>query len=469
VSRLRRAIAVYGEGDLDGAEALLEGLSSPDAAHMRGLIAHKRGDLPAAEAHIQAALAQEDDPSWRANLGIVYIAAEEYRRAAAHLQRALRDEPGMPDAYCNLSVALLEMGRFQKALEAAATALSLKPEMPHAYNNLGAALQFLGRLADARAAFEAAVDLEPDEEYLSNLGILDLLEGDTEPGWARYEARRPPTRPPPRWEGEPLLGRPLLLFAEQGMGDTIQFSRFASLLSAWGETVWLEVPVALRPLLGSLPGRIRFVSQAEGAAAHRSIPLMSLPNLLGPVESAYPASVPYLSAEPDRVARWRSRLPQSTLRVGICWQGNPDSRADLGRSFPLSVLTRHLGDLPGVTLISLQKGPGEEQLDDEPMVLRLPGLDDDPGAFRDTAAVMESLELVITADTSVAHLAGALARPVWIALQHIPDWRWQLHRRDAPWYPTARLFRQLALRDWDGVFAEMRSVLVKMVRSPVSR
>lgn len=456
---LKEAEEAFERGELDRAAALSQGLVGPEAAHLRGLIAHRRGDHSAAEAHILAALAQRDEPLWRANLGIVLLDAGESERAAAQLRQSLAGDPGQADAHSNLSAALLDLGALQPALESAATALSLEPSMPEAYNNFGAALQLQGRLEDSRAAFHAARDLSLDEpEYRFNLGVLDLLEGHTERGWARYESRRPPRRPPQRWSGEPLGGAPLLLYAEQGLGDTLQFCRYAPLLAERGERIWLEVPSVLRPLLGSLSG-IRLVTFAEGASAHRSLPLLSLPHVLGQREGDYPAQIPYLRAEPDRRALWRHRLPRGALRVGLCWQGDPTSRADMGRSFPLAQLVAHLHGIEGLTLISLQRGAGENQLGDVPVVHRLPRLDTDPGAFRDTAAVIESLDLVISADTAVAHLAGALGARVWVVLRHIPDWRWQLGREDSPWYPTARLLRQSTHGDWDAPFREIRAAL----------
>lgn len=461
-AELLGALDAYRDGDLDTAERRLGGLRTGAADHLRGLIAHQRGQHADAVAHLLDALSRREDPLWRANLGIVYLDMDDNRRAAMHLRRAIAGDPELVSAHSNLSAALLALSQPQAALEAAATALSLDPHMAEAYNNLGAALQMLGRLDDARAAFQAAIDHNPgDSDYTCNMGILDLLAGRTAQGWARYEARDIEGREPPRWEGEPLDG-PLLLFSEQGYGDTLQFCRYAPLLAARGVPVWLEVPASLHPLLRSLGEGIRLVTHAEGAEAHRSAPLMSLPLILGPDEADCPRRVPYLSAEPDRIARWRDRLPGGRVRVGVSWQGNPTAQADVGRSFPLRLLADALADLDGVTLISLQRGAGAEQLTDGGPVHRLPGLDEPLGGFRDTAAVMAQLDLVISADTATAHLAGALGRPVWVALRHSPDWRWQMERSDSPWYPTARLFRQPRHGDWPPVFAQMRDALARL-------
>jgi hypothetical protein len=228
--------------------------------------------------------------------------------------------------------------------------------------------------------------------------------------------------------------------------------------------VILEVYPALRRLFSQLRGVEGFQGVVSaGEALPRfdlHVPLMSLPRLL----TAPSTSAPYLVADPQRVAAWQDRLDSHGLKIGVAWQGNPDSQAELGRSYPIASLGK-LGSLPGVRLISLQKHHGLDQLATASAGLRLetPELDAGPDAFVDTAAVMQNLDLVVTSDTSIAHLAGALGRPVWVALQHVPDWRWQLGRDDCPWYPSMRLFRQTSRGDWDGVFARIADALAAPV------
>jgi hypothetical protein len=296
-----------------------------------------------------------------------------------------------------------------------------------------------------------------------NLALLLLLTGRFAEGWDAWEARFAAGAVPrrsfaqPVWDGTPLGERTLLIYSEQGLGDTIQFCRYVPWLQ--GRVVF-EVQPRMKSLLQTLPGNAKLVTAGEDLPAFDLVcPLMSLPRLAGTPAG----TVPYLSAEPERVERWRQRLGGNGLKVGIAWQGNPNRHEDKGRSISLRQFLP-LMEVPGIRLISLQKNDGLDQPSAVPE-LRLESLGQDfdagPGAFVDTAAVMESLDLVITSDTAVAHLAGALGRPVWVALRAVPDWRWMLERSDSPWYPTMRLFRQATRDDWKPVFADMARELAK--------
>jgi hypothetical protein len=264
----------------------------------------------------------------------------------------------------------------------------------------------------------------------------------------------------PRWQGsEPLAGKTLLVHAEQGLGDVMQFCRYLPLLAAQGGTIVFEVMPSLKALLHSLPGDIHIIARGEPVpAVDYYCPLLSLPHALKTRVDTIPAQVPYLAAEPERVAKWTERLRELPgMRVGLAWQGNPKVEKLIwarGRSFPLAAL-EPLAQLPGVSLLSLQKGPGHEQLARVPFADRIvdlgTDLDSGPDAFLDSAAVMANLDLVVSCDTSIVHLAGALGRPVWTALSVSPEWRWLLERNDSPWYPTMRLFRQPTEGDWGAV------------------
>jgi hypothetical protein len=281
--------------------------------------------------------------------------------------------------------------------------------------------------------------------------------------WAHSSAR-------PLWDGgEDIAGKTLLTYAEQGLGDTLQFCRFAPLLAARGARVILAVQDTLRTLLRGLGAGIEVVGFSDIPREFDfHCPLLSLPRVLHKRLDSIPATVPYLRPDPDRVSIWRERLGTHGRLIGIRWQGST-GRADAGRSFPL----RHfepLARIPGIRLISLQKGVGSEQLLELPSQWRVEDLGAafEPGggdAFLDVAAVMECLELIITSDTSITHLAGALGRPTWLALKRVPDWRWMLERDDSPWYPTVRCFRQRRTGDWEGVFDRMCRALVED-RSP---
>ncbi|MGD0143292.1 MAG: glycosyltransferase family 9 protein, partial [Rhizomicrobium sp.] len=273
--------------------------------------------------------------------------------------------------------------------------------------------------------------------------------------------------PQPVWLGEEdIEGKTLFVYAEQGLGDTIQFCRYAQLAEVKGANVIFAVQDELIPLLGKLTDGITIMGwKAPPPPFDLQTSLLSMPLAFGTDENNIPATVPYLQPGPDLVAKWRKFLGNDGYRVGICWQGKKDTPIDKGRSFPLRCL-EGLSKIPNLRLISLQKNDGVEQLRGLPPGMKVETLgenfDAGPGAFVDTAAVMESLDLVVTTDTAIAHLAGALARPVWVALKHVPEWRWLLGRADSPWYPTMKLFQQPTDDDWRSVFAAMETELAKL-------
>jgi hypothetical protein len=275
--------------------------------------------------------------------------------------------------------------------------------------------------------------------------------------------------PQPAWTGkESLDGKILFIYPEQGLGDTIQFCRYAELAEARGAKVILSVQDPLVRLMRQLGPTIGIVGQdAAPPDFDYHVALMSLPWAFRTDWNTFPARIPYLRAEPERVGKWRRIIGNGGFKVGICWQGNRRGQVDAGRSFPVRQF-ECLAGLPGVRLISLQKNDGAGQLLDLPagMTVETLGDDFDSGgdAFVDTAAAMENLDLVITSDTAIAHLAGALGRPTWIALKHVGDWRWFLDRSDSPWYPTVRLFRQSQRGDWAGVFSEIERQLAALTK-----
>jgi tetratricopeptide (TPR) repeat protein len=384
--------------------------------------------------------------------------------AAAAAHQALRLRPDFPEAQVCLANALVGLRQWDEAVPLFRQALTRRPDLVEARNNLGAILGAWGDLDGALACFDEVLRRAPDfaEAHL-NRGLIWLLRGDWPRGWPDYEWRllvpSVPRRdfPRPRWDGSAPAGRTLLLVAEQGLGDTLFFVRYALLLRRAGARVLVECQPPLVRLLADALGPEAVIAAGAPLPEHDAYaPLASLPGLLGTTPEAVPAEVPYLRADEGLVRHWRQELgPRRGPRVGIHWQGGPASQQ---RSVPLAVF-EPLSRLPGVQLVSLQKGPGAEQLQAVAAawpVLDLGGrLDEAPGAFRDTAALLHSLDLVVTADSAVAHLAGALGRPVWVALAYVPDWRWLLGRDDSPWYPTARLFRRRRPGDWDEVFARI--------------
>lgn len=402
------------------------------------------------------------------NLGLLLVHECRSAEAIAILEHAVRLKPGNAEAHNNLCLALADLGRFDDAIASSEEALKLRPLDPKSHMNRANALSSSGRIGEALASYALALRLQPD--YVNahwNRSLAWLALGDFERGWAEYEWRwqRNETKtrnfPEPRWDGASLEGKTILLWCEQGLGDTIQFARYASLLKKRGATVWLECPAKMTALLSNCAGVDRVLPEGSPLPAgfNCQAPLMSLPLLCGTTLADVPGEIPYLSPDPAQVEHWRRELGTSpAFKIGVGWQGNPKHRFDQHRSFPLHWF-RTLAGLDGVELYSLQKGPGTDQIADVrfPIVALGSKLDETGGAFTETAAVMQALDLVITCDSALGHLAGALGVPVWVALTaHGADWRWLWHREDSPWYPTMRLFRQEKPGDWAPVFERMR-------------
>jgi protein O-GlcNAc transferase len=410
------------------------------------------------------------------NLGAALKQQDKLDEAVACYQEALRVKPDFSEAQSNLGNALRLLGKPEAAADSFRHALRLRPDYAEAQNNLSNALKDQGQLDDALAGYERALALRPDyvEAHLDR-AITWLLLGDLERGWTEFEWRWQykdfPARPfvQPRWDGSALPGRTILLHAEQGLGDTIQFIRYAALVKERGGRVIVECQRPLLRLLAGCRGIDELIGQ--GAALPQfdvHAPLLSLPHLFRTTLATVPAEIPYLSADPGLVEVWRRELvPLDGYKVGICWQGNPRHAWDRMRSIPLSQFAA-LARVDGVRLFSLQKGPGSEQLGAAAFAVTDLGcrLDENSGPFMDTAAVMKNLDLVISSDTAVAHLAGALAVPVWIVLPFLPDWRWLLAREDSPWYPTMWLFRQRSRGNWNEVFERIAAALRDRLSSP---
>jgi hypothetical protein len=314
----------------------------------------------------------------------------------------------------------------------------MQPDFPVARTGRAFARLTAGRLAEAWADYEART--AASAEAVHNGPSFDL-DPDRIPGAA--------------WSGEPRDGRSLLIYNEQGLGDVIQMARYASLLAHDGPVSWIVLP-ALRPLMSGLPGSIEILVAGDDLPPHSlKCPVMSLPRMFRTTLETIPADVPYLRADPDRIALWRSRLRGvEGLKVGLTWKGNPEYPFDRLRSVPSEALSA-LDGIPGVTFVSLQL---PRPIDPPP--LEMLDLTADIADFADTAALTEALDLIVSVDTSVAHLAGALGRPVWLLNRFSTDWRWLLNRSDSPWYPTMRIFRQATQGDWAGVLAMVRTALM---------
>lgn len=405
------------------------------------------------------------------NRGVALLDAGRAAEAIASFDKALAVYPDYAEAANNRGNALMALGRFADAVASFERAIAARPDYAEAHNNRGVALAELKRSDEAIASYTRALALDPGyDEARYNRAVVLLFLGRMTEGWRDYEhrwaspkfmSRRPPIDAP-HWNGEPIEGRSIVVYNEQGLGDTIQFCRYLPLLAGMGASVTFLGPPRMARLLSALPG-VRFASElAPHERFDLQCALMSVPGVLGTTVATIPHDVPYLAAEDALVAKWRERIGSRGFRIGICWQGNPEARIDVGRSVPLRAFAP-LARVPGVRLISLQKHHGLDQLRDLPPGMTVETLGDDfdagPDAFIDAAAAMASLDLIVTSDTSCAHLAGALARPAWVALRHAADWRWLPTGTESPWYPTLRLFRQPAFGDWDGVFAAMAQAL----------
>ena len=519
-----------GEGRLMEAEAVCRQIlqaqpNSPEATHLLGVIAHQNGKLADAIEHVQHAVTLAPQVAlYHANLGEMLRLAGRPKLAAEQARRALEIEPDMPMALSNLGVALYELKDYEEAARAQRQAIAAKPDFAEAHSNLGNALHALKRFDEAIVAYRRALELKPNyadawanlgttlhhsgdfnegmialrraialapnhANAHSGLGILLLMRGDFGEGWDEYEwrlrssERKGPRFPEKPWQGESLAGKHIYVQAEQGFGDTLQFVRYIPPLAARARKVTVRVHQQLVTLLReSLPGITVLGDRGDPEPYPCDAVLLSLPRLLKTRLETIPAHVPYLHAPADSVERWRQRLGKmSGLKVGLVWAGNPEHVNDHRRSVDLSLLAPVLAT-PGVSFASLQVGPRAADLK------KLKGsktdIEDIASAFNDfveLAAAVSALDLVITVDTSMAHLAGALGKPVWVLLPSVTDWRWMLQREDNPWYPNMRLFRPTPTppspeskggngrEDWSGVIARVAQELAAVASGDLAR
>lgn len=418
------------------------------------------------------ALAQRKNyPEAHSNRGSVLERLNRLDEALESYDSALALRPDFVEALYNRGNTLKALKRFKDALDSYDRAIALQPQHADAYNNRGQVLKELMRYDDALKSYDAAIAVQPKHVMAHcNAAALRLLTGDFSRGWIDYEWRWLKDSvistyrhfPQPIWRGEgSISGKTVLVHSEQGLGDTIQFSRYVPMVAAQGARVIFEVQKPLQALMADFAPSVEVVGRGDPLPAFDiHCPLLTLPLAFETRLETVPSAKSYLRAPASHLAKWRTRLADiARPRIGLVWSGNPRHDRDIERSIPFHSLVPILD--AHATFISLQK---ELRAADSPILTEhseVLNLGEGLADFSDTAALVSEIDLVISVDTSVAHLAAALGRPTWILLTHVPDWRWLLGRDDSPWYPTVRLFRQDASRNWNGVIARLRQAIEK--------
>jgi tetratricopeptide (TPR) repeat protein len=403
------------------------------------------------------------------NLGSVMEEHGDYKQAIDAFRHALALRPAFPEALTNLANVMRDTGQLEESITLARQALAAKPGYATAHNSLGSSLHSSGQFDQAIESYQRAIELRPDWDVpRCNLGFTLLLKGDFERGWREHEWRRRCSKlsdrqdfTQPVWDGSDLSGKTILLHTEQGFGDAIQFCRYAPLVAQRGGRVIIRCQPELVCLMKGLCGVEQVVSAEESSlpAFDVQCPLLSLPLVFKTNSiSEIPKNVPYLRAHPPMMQKWHERLAdhQSRLKIGLVWSGRAQPP---GRSIPLPMLAP-LAQAPGTTFISLQFGdPARQASTKPPAGMQILNWSDELRSFADTASLLANIDLLVTIDTSTAHLAGAMGKPVWVMLPAVPDWRWMLDRSDSPWYPTMRLFRQSRAGDWSGPVEQLAAAL----------
>lgn len=430
-----------------------------------------KSDIEAEKCYRHAITLNPNLAAAHANLGILYRNKGLYTEAIQYYEHALSLDPGLATVYVGLANALSLIGDNEHAIETLKKVIAISPSYAKAYNSLGMILQLTHRYEEALLCYQKALSLAPNSADIQfNLGFYYLQHGDFKQGLPKYEARwQLPTANPirkqftyPRWNGESLEKKTLLIFTEQGYGDVINFCRYIPLINKSDGKIFLNCDAELVSLMKSLSNvdEIIIRNQDSNPVVDYYIPLQSLPLVFGTTMETIPANVPYLQTEPDKKEYWRDFFANqpSTLKVGICWRGRPNLLNSINRTCGLNHFLPFFV-LSNVSFYSLQKDPTTEE---QASLSDIICLGDKMNDFSDTAAIIEQLDLIITVDTSIAHLAGALNKPVWNLLPYSADWRWFLDRSDTPWYPSMHLYRQSVYNDWLSVFTQVWQDLIKI-------
>lgn len=486
----------------------------PDAHNNLGMILKEKGNYDEAISCFQKAISLKPDyAEAHNNLGTVYRIKEDLDSAIDQYEKTLKIRPDYVEAHSNLGNALRDKGRFESSKAHFEQALSLNPEHAESHSNLGNALKDEGRIEEAIARYKKAIEINPNFavayfnigsvyqeigkfaeaiEYYDkaiaiesnyadahwNRALVLLTLGDFENGWRQYEWRWKKKSPgihpyhkKPLWDGSDFKGKVVFLHCEQGLGDALQFIRYAPMVKERGGEVWLGCPPALSRAFKAITAIDRIFDKPEELpdTYDFQVPLMSLPMIFGTTLETVPCSIPYLRPYPKDVAVWKERLREYTgLKVGLVWAGNPRKdqpgahAVDRRRSMRLEQFAP-LADIPGINWFSLQKGEPAEQAKNPPAGMNLIDFMDQANDFADTAAFMENLDLIISVDTSVVHMAGAIGKPVWMLSRFDGCWRWLTEREDSPWYPTLRIFRQPSPGAWDPVVQKVCCSLKEII------
>ena len=513
---LQEAVKFHQLGQTDKAEALYRAVlaleQNADASYNLGLICHAQGRLDEAvvayrdaiffrsdhaDAYANLATVMKDkgkrqeavifyrqalafapqQAMTHSNLGVVLNELGLPEEAVASFKRAIALSPDYEWAYVNIAPAQLEQGFSQASEQACRRAIQLRPDLPIAHFNLGASLKTMNRLGEAVACFRQAIALQPNfGEAHFGLGQVLLMMGDYEAGWPEYDWRWALPEygwlqtihgafVQPRWRGESLEGRTILIYAEQGLGDAIQYSRYLPQVVARGGHVILAVHPPLKSLFAGFAG-VTIVGLDDVPLPPFDVhcPLLGLPEIFKTRMDNIPCQIPYLSADPEKAERWRQRIGGTGLKVGVIWAGNPTQKGDRWRSPRLAAMLPLLA-VKGVDFVALQKGPGRDDLANTKLPADVLDLGEEIADFADTAAIMAGLDLVITSCTAPLHLAGALGVPTWAVIPFSPHFLWQLKRGDSPWYPSLTLYRQERPgTDWSVPVNRMVADLKKLLR-----
>jgi tetratricopeptide (TPR) repeat protein len=438
-----------------------------EAYYVLGIALYEQGNLDEAILNWDQALQiKEGFTVVYYNLGIAYYKKDQLDQAQDYCLKAVELNPELAEAHYNLGLVYFQKGEHKEAIRSWQRTLQIDSGYLDAYNNMGSAFQENHDLPRALKCFQKAIEIEPEfQEAHWNHALCLLLSGDFEQGWKEYQWRfRIPTLnlnrkfPQPTWAGEPLSGKRLLIYSEQGYGDTFQFIRYLPLVVQRVGKVILECPKDLLSILCTLEGIEQLVAYQDPLPDFDvQCPLLNLPDIFKTQLATIPNRIPYLAPDPILVRKWKDRLDHGPggLKVGLVWAGRPTHRNNKRRSMRLENLLP-LFHIPDVIFFSLQKGEAVDQIPQLPGNVPVIDLSQDLTDFSETAALIENLDLVLSVDTAVAHLAGALGKPVWTLLPYAPDWRWLLDCEDSPWYPTMRLFRQPTPGDWDSVIKNVK-------------